>query len=129
MSFKTVEIVEKLKSLTLIETAELVKQIEDNFNVNASLPQVKFPFIINPIQDEKQIESQQTEFDVILEEVPSNQKIAILKLVRVFIDLPLKEAKNFVESVPQTLKAGIAIAEAESMKKKLEAVGATVSLK
>ena len=86
------EIVEQLNSLSLIETTELVKQIEDTFNVDASSSQVNLPVVINKIRDEGEAETQQTEFDVVLEEVPSNKKIAILKLVREIKGLGLKEA-------------------------------------
>ena len=129
MSVKTVEILEQLKILSLIETTELVKQIEDTFNVDASRCQINFPVVIGNVTDDKEAEIQQTEFDVVLEEVPSNKKIAILKLVRGITGLGLKEAKDFVDSVPQTVKTGIAIAEAENIKQQLEAVEAKVSLK
>ena len=129
MSVQVLVIVEQLKSLSLIETTELVKQIEDTFNVDASRYQVNLPVVIDSITDEKEAENQQTEFDVVLEEVPSNKKIAILKLIRGITGLGLKEAKDFVDSVPQTVKTGIAIAEAEDIKQQLEAVEAKVSLK
>jgi len=129
MSVKTVEIVEQLKLLSLIETTELVKQIEDTFNVDASRFKINLPVLINQVSDETQVEIQQTEFDVVLEEVPSNKKIAILKLIRGITGLGLKEAKDFVDSVPQPVKTGIAIAEAEDIKQQLEAVEAKVSLK
>ena len=129
MSVQTVEILEQLKSLNLIETAELVKQIEDTFNVDASRSQINLPVVIDNGTDEKEAEIQQTEFDVVLEEVPSNKKIAILKLVRGITGLGLKEAKEFVDSVPQNVKTGIAITEAEDIKQQLEAVEAKVSLK
>ena len=129
MSVKNLEIVEQLKSLSLIETTQLVKQIEDTFNVDASRSQINLPAVIDYITDEQEAEIQQTEFDVVLEEVPSNKKIAILKLVRGITGLGLKEAKDFVDSVPQTVKTGIAIAEAENIKQQLEAVEAKVSLK
>jgi large subunit ribosomal protein L7/L12 len=73
MSAQVLEIVEKLKSLTLIETTELVKQIEDTFNVDASRSQINLPVVINPIPDEKEIEKQ-TDFNVVLEEVLSHKK-------------------------------------------------------
>ena len=92
MSVQVLEILEQLKSLSLTETSKLVKQIEDTFNVDASRAQVNLPVLINSIPDETQIEGQQTEFDVVLEEVPSNKKIAILKLVRGITGLGLKEA-------------------------------------
>ena len=91
MSVQILEIVEQLKSLSLIETTELVKQIEDTFNVDASSSQVNLPVVINKIRDEGEAQTQQT-FDVVLEEVPSNKKIAILKLVREMKGLALKEA-------------------------------------
>mgnify|MGYP001792389282 CR=1 FL=1 len=103
MSVKTEEIIEKLKSLSLIETSELVKQIENTLNVDASLSPINFPVVINNVTDEKDIESKQTEFDVILEEVPSNKKIEILKLIRGLTGLSLKDTKDFVDSVPKTV--------------------------
>lgn len=129
MSVQVLEIVEQLKSLSLVETAELIKQIENTFNVDASRSKFSLPVLINSIPDEKQVETQQTEFDVVLEEVLSNKKIAILKLVREIKGLGLKEAKDFVDSVPQTVKTGVAIAEAEDIKQQLETAGAKVSLK
>ncbi|MGB3651474.1 MAG: 50S ribosomal protein L7/L12 [Rivularia sp. (in: cyanobacteria)] len=129
MSVQTVVILEQLKSLSLIETAELVKEIKDTFNVDASRPQIKIPDLIDLIPDENPIQNQQIEFDLILEEVPSNKKIAILKIIREITGLALKEAKDFVDYVPQTVKTGIAIAEAEQIKQQLEAAGAKVSLK
>ncbi|MEL6164933.1 MAG: 50S ribosomal protein L7/L12 [Cyanobacteria bacterium J06628_3] len=129
MSAQVLEIVEKLKSLSLTENSELVKQIEDTFNVEASRYQINFPQIIDNITNEKDIENQQTEFDVILEEVPSNKKIAVLKLIREITGLSLKDTKDFVDSIPQTVKSEIAIAEAEKIKEQLEAVEAKVSLK
>ncbi|MGB6296959.1 MAG: 50S ribosomal protein L7/L12 [Rivularia sp. (in: cyanobacteria)] len=128
MSAQVLEIVEKLKSLTLIETTELVKQIEDTFNVDASRSQINLPVVINPISDEKEIEKQ-TDFNVVLEEVLSHKKIAVLKLVREIKSLGLKEAKYFVDNLPRTVKSGIAIAEAENIKQQFEAVEAKVSLK
>ena len=129
MSVQTVEILEQLKSLNLIETAELVKQIEDTFNVDASRSQINLPVVIDNGTDEKEAEIQQTEFDVVLEEVPSNKKIAILKLVRGITGKSLKDTKDFVDELPQADKSGIVIAEAQDIKQQLEAAGAFVSLK
>ena len=129
MSAQVLEIVKQLKSLSLIETTELVKQIEDTFNVDASRSEVNFPVVIEQISDNQEIESQQTEFDVILEEVPAHRKIEILKLVRGITGLTLKDTKDFVDSVPQTVKSGIAIAEAEKIKEQLEAAETKVSIK
>jgi large subunit ribosomal protein L7/L12 len=128
MSVKTMEILEQLKSLTTLETTELVKQIEETFCVDASTTRV-IPGI--PIQPEILIgdEPVQTEFDVLLEEVPADQKIAILKVVRALTGLALKEAKDFVESAPKVVKEAIALDTAEDIKQQLEAAGAKVSLK
>ena len=132
MSSKTVVILEQLKDLTLLETAELVKQIEDTFNVDAS-PR---PLIQKSVIDdsayfqiiEDEIENDTT-FDVVLEEVPLDKKIAILKEVRAITGLGLREAKDFVESVPNTVMFAITHNEAVNLKQKLEAMGAKVSLK
>jgi large subunit ribosomal protein L7/L12 len=134
MSAATDEILEKLKSLTLIEAAELVKQIEEAFGVSAAAPvgggMMMMPGMgagapAAPVE----AEPEKTEFDVILEEVPADKKIAILKEVRTITGLGLKEAKDLVESTPKPVKEGIAKNEAEDFKKKLEAAGAKVSVK
>lgn len=134
MSSKTVAILEQLKDLTLLETAKLVKQIEDAFDVDAS----SRPLIQQPVIDDSayfQITENENEaeadtaFDVVLEEVPLDKKIAILKEVRAITGLGLREAKDFVESVPKTVRFAIAHDEAANMKQKLEATGAKVSLK
>lgn len=127
MSVKTIEILEQLKSLTVIETSELVKQIEETFGVDASTQQVFITSIqtIPPTGPEPQ----KTEFDVVLEEVPADKKIATLKVVRTLTGLGLKEAKDFVESAPKVVKEAIAVEVAEDIKQQLEAVGAKVSLK
>ena len=134
MSNNTIAILEQLKYLTLLETAELVKQIEDTFDVDASPP----PLIQQPVIDDSayfQITENEDEaevenaFDVVLEEVPLDKKIAILKEVRAITGLGLREAKDFVESVPKTVMFAIAHNEAANIKQKLEATGAKVSLK
>jgi large subunit ribosomal protein L7/L12 len=122
------EILEQLKSLTLLETSELVKQIEDTFGVDASTTRV---IQGTPIQPELLIDDEppQTEFDVVLEEVPADKKIAILKVVRTLTGLALKEAKDFVESAPKVVKEAVDLEAAEDIKQQLESVGAKVSLK
>ncbi|XWK90001.1 MAG: 50S ribosomal protein L7/L12 [Phormidium sp.] len=128
MSTKTLEILEQLKSLTLLETAELVKQIEATFDVDASVNKViPIPPIIDPVIDQDPPEFKT--FDVVLEEVPVDRKIAILKVVRELTGFGLKEAKDLVESVPQVLKSAIDLDIAEDIKHQLEAVGAKVSVK
>ncbi|MBE9127513.1 MULTISPECIES: 50S ribosomal protein L7/L12 [unclassified Coleofasciculus] len=127
MSVKTIEILEKLKSLTLIETSELVKQVEVTFGVNAS-PQKFIGVEINQDNLPPPPPPKPTEFNVILEEVPTDKKIAILKVVRTLTGLGLKEAKDFVESAPRTVQEAIAPEAAEEIKQQLELAGAKVSL-
>jgi large subunit ribosomal protein L7/L12 len=127
MSAATDEILEKLKSLTLLEASELVNQIEETFGVSAAATAAPVmmagPVTAAPEEEEK------TEFDVILEEVPADKKIAILKVVRSLTGLGLKEAKELVESTPKPIKEGVAKEDAEDTKKKLEEAGAKVSVK
>jgi large subunit ribosomal protein L7/L12 len=131
MSAATDEILEKLKSLTLLEASELVKQIEDAFGVSAAAPvggMMMMPGMGGAAAPAEEVE-EQTEFNVILEEVPADKKIAILKEVRAITGLGLKEAKDLVEAAPKPVKEAIAKEAAEEMKKQLEAVGAKVSVK
>lgn len=127
MSIKTVEILEQLKILTMLETSELVKQIEVTFGVDASPKQVLYDYSVKP-DDLTPIDPPKTEFDVVLEEVPADKKIAILKVVRTLTGLALKEAKDFVESAPKVVREAIALEAAEDIKQQLEAVGAKVSI-
>lgn len=131
MSAATDEILEKLKSLTLLEASELVKQIEEAFGVSAAAPvggMMMMPAGVGGATQDEPAE-EQTEFDVILEEVPADKKIAILKVVRTLTGLGLKEAKDLVEAAPKPVKEAIAKDAAEDAKKQLEEAGAKVSVK
>ncbi len=132
MSAATDEILEKLKSLTLLEASELVKGIEEAFGVSAAAPAGGMMMAAMPgaaaAAPAEEVE-EQTEFDVILEEFPKDKKIAVLKVVRAITGLGLKEAKEVVESVPKALKEGVAKEEAENLKKQLEETGAKVAIK
>ena len=131
MSATTDEILEKLKSLTLLEASELVKQIEEAFGVSAAAP-VGGMMMMAPgagAAAPAEEAEEQTEFDVILEEVPADKKIAILKVVRTLTGLGLKEAKDLVEAAPKPVKEGIAKDAAEDTKKQLEEAGAKVTVK
>jgi len=126
MSAATDEILEKLKSLSLLEASELVSQIEETFGVSAAATggmMMAAPGAPAEAAEEK------TEFDVILEEVPKDKKIAILKVVRTITGLGLKEAKEMVESTPKALKEGVPKDDAEETKTKLEEAGAKVTVK
>lgn len=136
MSAKTDEILDQLKSLTLLEASELVKQIEDAFGVDASASagggMMMMPGMMPGVGGgaaAAEPEEEKTEFDLVLEEVPADKKIAILKVVRSITGLGLKEAKDLVESAPKAVKEAIAKEAAEDAKKQLEEAGAKVSVK
>lgn len=132
MSVATDEILEKLKSLTLLEASELVTQIEDAFGVSAAAPAGGGMMMMAPggaAPAAAEPEEEKTEFDVILESFPDDKKIAILKVVRAITGLGLKEAKEVVESAPKALKEATTKDDAESIKKQLEEAGAKASIK
>ncbi len=120
------KIVDDLSSLTVLEAAELSKMLEEKWGVSAAAP-VAVASAPGTGGGEAAAE-EKSEFDVVLAEVGSN-KIAVIKEVRTITALGLKEAKDLVEGAPKPLKQGVAKAEAEEMKKALEAAGAKVELK
>ncbi|OUC13351.1 MAG: 50S ribosomal protein L7/L12 [Alkalinema sp. CACIAM 70d] len=122
------EIIEKLKGLTLLEAADLVKEIEETFGVSAAAPAGGMMMMAAPGAPAEAAE-EKTEFDAVLEEVPADKKIAILKIVREITGLGLKEAKDLVESTPKALKEGVAKADAEAIKKQIEEAGGKVAIK
>ncbi len=123
-------IVNQLKELTLLEASELVKEIEKNFNIDTSIS--TNTNLISSIDIEKKNEipsEKKTTFDIILEDVPTEKKIAILKVVRSITGLGLKEVKKLVESSPQIIKKNISQIEADSIKEQLVSIGAGISIK
>jgi large subunit ribosomal protein L7/L12 len=129
MSEKLANIVESISNLTVLELAELVKQLEEKFGIQAQpvgfIPQgVVQPSAAQP----STAQEQKTEFNVILTNA-GNNKIQVIKVVREITGLGLKEAKDFVESLPKVVKENIPKEQAEEIKKKLEAAGATVEIK
>jgi large subunit ribosomal protein L7/L12 len=131
MSAATEEILEKLKTLTLLEASELVKGIEEAFGVSAAAPAGGMMMMApgaGAAAPAEEVE-EKTEFDVVLEEVPADKKIAILKVVRTLTGLGLKEAKDLVEAAPKPIKEAIAKDAAEDIKKQLEEAGGKVSIK
>ena len=119
------KIVEDLSSLSVIEAAELSKLLEEKWGVSAAAPVA----VAAPAAGGSEtVAEEQSEFDLLLAEVGPN-KIAVIKEVRTITGLGLKEAKDLVEGAPKPLKQGIAKAEAEEMKKSLEAAGAKADLK
>ena len=126
MSEKITQIIEEIKTLTLLEASELVAAIEETFGVDASAVSGGTMVMAAPAPVEEVEEK--TEFNVMLDEVPADKKIAILKVVRAITGLGLKEAKELVESAPKTIQEGVAKDAAEDSKKQIEAAGGKVSL-
>ena len=116
------KIVDELSALTILEAAELSKMLEEKWGVSAAAPVAVAAAGAVAAAEEK------TEFDVILVDGGAN-KINAIKEVRTITGLGLKEAKDLVDGAPKTIKEGVAKAEAEEMKKKLEEAGAKVELK
>jgi large subunit ribosomal protein L7/L12 len=129
MSTTTEEILEKLKTITLFEAAELVSRIEETFGVDASAP--SGGFIAAPAQAAASAEAveEKTTFDVILESVADDKRVPVLKVIRNITALGLKEAKEFTSSLPKSVKEGISKEEAEDYKKQLEEAGGKVTIK
>ena len=127
MSEKIDQIVEDLKTLTLLEASELVSKIEETFGVDASAAAGGGVVMATAPAAEDEAE-EKTEFDLMLDEVPADKKIAVLKIVRGITGLGLKEAKELVESAPVKVQEGLAKDAAEDAKKQIEGAGAKVSL-
>ncbi len=119
------EIVEAIKSMTILEVADLVKAIEEEFGVSAAPVAVAGAAVAGGAAA---AEEEKTEFDVVLKEVGAN-KLAVIKAVREITGLGLKEAKDMVEGAPKTVKEGVAKDEAEALKAKLTEAGAVAELK
>jgi len=118
------EVIEAVKNMTVLELAELVKALEDEFGVTAAAPMAAAaaaPWAA-PAEEEK------TEFTVVLKEIGEN-KISVIKAVRELTPLGLKEAKDLVEGAPKPVKEGVNKEEAAAVKQKLEEAGATVEVK
>lgn len=118
------KLVEELSKLTVLEAAELSKMLEEEWGVSAAAPAAVAVAGAAPAEAAEE----QTEFDVMLLEAGAN-KISVIKEVRGLTGLGLKEAKELVESAPKAVKEGVPEAEANDIKEKLEAAGASVELK
>jgi large subunit ribosomal protein L7/L12 len=127
MSEKINQIIEDLKTLTLLEASELVTAIEETFGVDASV--AASGAVVMAAAGPAEETEEKTEFDISLDEVPADKKIAVLKVVRGITGLGLKEAKELVESAPKVIQEGITKETAEDAKKQIEEAGGKVSLK
>jgi len=126
MSEKIDQIVEDLKTLTLLEASELVTKIEETFGVDASAA-AGGGMVMAASAPAEEVE-EKTAFNLMLDEVPADKKIAVLKVVRGMTGLGLKEAKELVESAPKQVQEGLAKDAAEAAKKQIEEAGGKASL-
>ncbi len=133
---KVQEAFDLITSLSILEAAELVKLMEEKLGISAAAP-AGMPMMAMPVAGtpaaaapaEAEPVEEKTAFDLVLDEVPADKKIAVLKVVRELTGLGLKDAKEMVESTPKTVKEGMPKEEAEKAKKQLEEAGAKVSIK
>ena len=122
---KVTNLVEEVKTLTVLELSELVKALEEEFGVSAAAP---VAMMAGPAAGAAPAEEEKTEFTPVLAEVGGN-KIAVIKVVRELTGLGLKEAKELVDGAPKAIKENVSKDEAESIKAKLEEAGAKVEIK
>ena len=124
MNEKTTQILDLVKGLTILELADLVKALEEEFGVSAA------PVAAAPVAGAAAAApaEEKTEFDVILKSAGAN-KLAVIKVAREITGLGLKDAKDLVESAPKTIKEGVAKDEAEKIAEQLKAAGAEVEVK
>ncbi len=123
-SEKITNILEEIKSLTIIELADLVKAVEDEFGVSAAAPVGVVAAGAAPAAAAEE----KTEFDVVLVS-GGDKKLNVVKVVKEALGLGLKDAKDMVDGAPKTVKEGVSKDEAEALKKQLEEAGATVEIK
>ena len=131
MSTTTNEILEKLKSITLLEAAELVSQIEETFGVDASAPVGAGMVMAMPGGaggDAGSAEEEKTTFDVVLEDVPADKRVPVLKIIRNLTSLDLKEAKEAITTLPNAIIKGVSKEDAEAAKQQLEETGSKVTI-
>ena len=127
------EIIEKLKTLTLLEASEIVSQIEETFGVDASAPvgggvmMAAMPSAGGAAEATPK-EEEKTLFDVILEEIPADKKVGVYKVVRNIANIAVNQVKEFTATLPKALKESVSKEEAEAAKQQLEDVGAKVKI-
>jgi len=126
MSVTKEQVVEFISSMTVLDLAEFIKELEEKFGVSAAAPVAAFAAA--PAGAPAEAAEEKTEFDVVLKEAGAN-KIGVIKVVRALTGLGLKEAKDKVDGAPQTIKEGVSKADAEDAKKQLLEAGAVVEVK
>jgi large subunit ribosomal protein L7/L12 len=122
------EIIEKLKTLSLLEASELVSQIEETFGVDASAPAGGAVMMAAMPAEAAAVVEEKTTFDVILEEIPADKKVAVYKVVRSIANIAVNQVKEYTATLPKALKEGLSKEEAEAAKQQLEEVGAKVKI-
>ena len=130
MTTTTNEILEKLKSITLLEAAELVSQIEETFGVDASAPAGGGMVMAMPgaAGGDAAAAEEKTTFDVILDDVPADKRVPVLKIIRNLTSLDLKEAKEAITTLPNAIIKGVSKEDAEAAKQQLEETGSKVTI-
>nr|YP_009538734.1 ribosomal protein L12 [Lepocinclis ovum]AYQ93750.1 ribosomal protein L12 [Lepocinclis ovum] len=131
MSSKVEQIIETLKTISLLEASELIVKIEQTFGVDASVSRLASPVDSSnsgsvTSKPEDKVVEEKTEFNLIIKDVPTAKRITVIKVVRTLTSLGLKEAKDLIESVPKQVLEGISKEKAEESKKLLEDAGAVV---
>ena len=127
MSISKADVIEYIKSMTVLELSELVKELEETFGVSAAAPMAMAAMPMGG-GAEAAVQEEQTEFDVILESA-GDKKIQVIKVVRAITGLGLKEAKDLVDGAPKPVKEAVSKEEAEKVKAELEESGAVVQVK
>ncbi|OGX15581.1 MAG: 50S ribosomal protein L7/L12 [Omnitrophica WOR_2 bacterium RBG_13_41_10] len=125
---KMEELIKSIETMTVLELADLVKALEEKFGVQANMPMMAMPLAAGATTAAGAPAEEKSVFTVVLVSTGAN-KIAVIKEVRAVTTLGLKEAKDLVDTAPKPVKEGIPKEEAQEIKKKLEAAGATVELK
>lgn len=123
------EIIEKLKTLSLLEASELVSQIEETFGVDASAPAGGAVMMAAmPAGEAAAAVEEKTTFDVILEDIPADKKVAVYKVVRSIANIAVNQVKEYTATLPKALKEGLSKEEADAAKQQLEEAGAKVKI-
>jgi len=125
---KVAELIKSIEDMTVLELADMVKALEEKFGVQANMPMMAMAAPGGAAAGAAPAAEEKSTFSVVLASAGAN-KIAVIKEVRTMTSLGLKEAKDLVDAAPKSIKDGATKEEAEDMKKKLEAAGATVELK